>query len=301
MRALLLSLLGAAAAIDGEFPEEKPSYYCHSKIKWDDAPPREDESNAQLERVLVFARHGARVPGRDACWTYDDTKYNCTTRAFHGFTNSPSGRRSPGFTRIRGKGGVLAGGSCVLGQLVDSGVQMHLANGKQLGASYKAALGLDEIPSEPEVMFRSTDVPRVYQSAEALAMGMFPKIMDVDPSKLEMIISDRDRETMTPSYKVCPRLDDALNEFFDSPEARERAARESALRNFMGAATGHVDEFDTNDTRRMEDIYVPLLVLDEQPLQYFRGAAEGCVRAIRWRSFGGFDRPRETSISVPRP
>lgn len=26
-------------------------------------------------------------------------------------------------------------------------------------------------------MFRSTDVPRVYQSAEALAVGLFPKIV----------------------------------------------------------------------------------------------------------------------------
>ncbi|KAF4725291.1 hypothetical protein FOZ62_011068 [Perkinsus olseni] len=257
MKELVLILLGAATAVDGEFSEGKPSYYCHSGLKWDDAPPREGGSSAQLERLLVFARHGARVPVRDNCWTYDSTKYNCTTRTFQGFIGSPSGRRSPGFTRIVGKRGVLTGGSCVLGQLVDSGIQMHLANGKQLGVAYSAALGLPDIPKEPEVMFRSTDVPRVYQSAEALAMGMFPKIVNVDPSKLEMRVPDSDKETMLPSDKTCPGLDDALNDFLDSSEAAERATRGSALRNFLGAITGH--DFRTNDTRRMEGIYVPLL------------------------------------------
>lgn len=34
-----------------------------------------------------------------------------------------------------------------LGQLVDAGVQMHMANGKQLGAAYKSVLGLPDVRS----------------------------------------------------------------------------------------------------------------------------------------------------------
>ncbi|KAF4726494.1 hypothetical protein FOZ62_012647 [Perkinsus olseni] len=141
------------------------------------------------------------------CWVGDETKYTCPTQTFYGFTNSPSGGRSPGFTRIRGKRGVLAGGSCVLGQLVDSGVQMHLANGKQLGVAYRAALGLDDIPKEPEVMFRSTDVARVYQSVEALAMGMFPEIVN---GKLLWILRShfQQLEFMSIFLRGCVKLED---------------------------------------------------------------------------------------------
>ncbi|KAF4705468.1 hypothetical protein FOZ62_027202, partial [Perkinsus olseni] len=250
----LLGLLFAAKSY--RFPEEESIYYCNSEMRWPDVPPRQDGSGAELERVLVFARHGTRMPWAErTCWIGDETRYKCSTRAFQGFTNSPSGRRSPGFTRIRGKRGVLAGGSCVLGQLVHSGVQMHVANGEQLGAAYKAALGLGEIPSEPEVMFRSTDVPRVYQSAEALAVGMFPKIMDVDPSNLTIIIPDRQSDPMTPSATVCPRLKNALSEFHDAPGAERRAKQTSAERAVLGRITGRSEEFNTNETRDMLNIY----------------------------------------------
>ncbi|EER06801.1 conserved hypothetical protein [Perkinsus marinus ATCC 50983] len=257
MRAAVLSFLGAVAAIEAHrFPEEEPTYYCHPEIEWDSVPPREDDSGAQLERVLVFARHGARMPVHDMmCWVGDETRYTCPTETFYGFTNSPSGGRSPAFTRIRGKEGVLPGDNCVLGQLVDAGVQMHLANGKQFGASYKTALDLDDVPSEPQVMFRSTDVPRVYQSVEAFAMGMFPDIMTEDPSNLEIIIPDSQRDTMTPSAQVCPRLNDALKVFYDSAEAKDRVERSRFERAFMGFVTGRPDDFSTENPEDMEHLY----------------------------------------------
>ncbi|KAF4686658.1 hypothetical protein FOZ60_004990 [Perkinsus olseni] len=192
------------------------------------------------------------------CWVGDETRYTCPTQTFYGFTNSPSGGRSPGFTRVRGKEGALKGGSCVLGQLVDSGVQMHIDNGKQLGAAYKAALGLDDIPSEPEVMFRSTDVPRVYQSAEAFAMGMFPDIVNEDAKNLRIIIPDSRRDTMTPSATVCPRLNDALNDFYETPEAKERVEQSSFERQFLGIVTGRPDDFNTNDPSDMVNIFASL-------------------------------------------
>ncbi|KAF4707202.1 hypothetical protein FOZ63_000215, partial [Perkinsus olseni] len=257
MRTVVLSLIGALVATEAHrFPEDEPTYYCHPKIQWDDVPPREDGSDAQLERVLIFARHGARTPVHDmTCWVGDETRFTCPTETFYGFTNSPSAGRSPGFTRIRGKEGVLPGDNCVLGQLVDAGVQMHVANGKQLGATYKAALGLEEVPSEPEVMFRSTDVPRVYQSVQAFAMGMFPEITSEDASGLKIIIPDSQRDTLTPSAKVCPRLNDALDEFYDSPEAKDRVDRSKFERAFMGLTTGRPEDFSTNDPRDMEHLY----------------------------------------------
>ncbi|KAF4692587.1 hypothetical protein FOZ60_013070 [Perkinsus olseni] len=260
MKAAVLSLLGVLSAVAAyRFPEEDPTYYCHPELKWDEAPAREDGAEAKLERVLVFARHGTRALVNDmTCWVGDETKYTCPTQTFYGFTNSPSGGRSPGFTRIRGKRGVLAGGSCVLGQLVDSGVQMHLANGKQLGVAYRAALGLDDIPKEPEVMFRSTDVARVYQSVEALAMGMFPEIVNEDASNLKIIIPDVQRDSMMPSPKVCPRLKDALREFYESPEAKERVQQSSTERAFIGLTTGRPEDFSTNNPSDMMTLFASL-------------------------------------------
>mmetsp|Transcript_19708 Transcript_19708/g.19464 ORF Transcript_19708/g.19464 Transcript_19708/m.19464 type:complete len:150 (-) Transcript_19708:20-469(-) len=107
-------------------------------------------------------------------------------------------------------------------------------------------------------MFRSTDVPRVYQSAEALAVGLFPKIVHADDSKLSIIMPDRQRDTLTPNPSVCPRLSDAQNEFYESPTAKERAQKTVALREFIGAATSRSQEFNTNSTRAMKNLFGPL-------------------------------------------
>ncbi|EER00221.1 Prostatic acid phosphatase precursor, putative [Perkinsus marinus ATCC 50983] len=256
---LLFGAVGVRALISTlEFPEDKSTYDCHSEIKWPDAPPREHDGS-KLDKVLVFARHGARTPLYDmTCWANDEARYTCPTKTFAGFADSPSGGRSPGFSRLRGKKSVLPGDGCLLGQLVDAGVQMHMANGKQLGAAYKSVLGLPDIPKEPEVMFRSTDVPRVHQSAEALAMGLFPKIVHADDSKLSIIMPDRQRDTLMPNPSVCPRLNDALNEFYNSPTAKERAQKTTDLREFIGAATCRSKEFNTNNTRAMKDLFDPL-------------------------------------------
>ncbi|EER13669.1 hypothetical protein Pmar_PMAR023883 [Perkinsus marinus ATCC 50983] len=104
-------------------------------------------------------------------------------------------------------------------------------------------------------MFRSTDVPRVYQSAEALAMGLFPKIVEGDPSTLNIIIPDRSKDTLTPSATVCPRLKNALDEFHNSSEAKIRAERTSSERTILGSTTGRSEAFNTNDPRDMLNIY----------------------------------------------
>ncbi|KAF4701624.1 hypothetical protein FOZ63_003806, partial [Perkinsus olseni] len=54
---------------------------------------------------------------------------------------------------------------------------------------------------------------------------------------------------------VCPRLNDALNEFYDSPEAKDRVDRSKFERAFMGLTTGRPEDFSTNDPRDMEHLY----------------------------------------------
>lgn len=61
--------------------------------------------------------------------------------------------------------------------------------------------------------------------------------------------------------QVCPRLSDAQNEFYESPTAKERAQKTVALREFIGAATSRSQEFNTNSTRAMKNLFGPLYVI----------------------------------------
>ncbi|KAF4701359.1 hypothetical protein FOZ62_018426, partial [Perkinsus olseni] len=66
------------------------------------------------------------------------------------------GGRSPSFAHVRGKKGVLPGENCVLGEL------------------------FDEIPNRvTEVMFRPTDVRRVYESTETLEYSVTGGPLDI--------------------------------------------------------------------------------------------------------------------------
>ncbi|KAF4759576.1 hypothetical protein FOZ63_006713, partial [Perkinsus olseni] len=239
------------------FPEDKAAYTCNTAMKWDDPPPRQDGSGAQLARVAVFGRHGARTLAFNIpCWPGSELSYTCETESFFGFANSRSGRRSPSFNRVRGKRGVLAGDSCLAGQLTDSGVKMLVNTGMQLRATYGTALDLPYIPKEPEVMFRSTDVPRVYESAAALAWGMFPGLTDADPADvMDITVVDERSDSMKPSDTVCPGLEEALDEFYESAEAKKRAEWGARLREIIGKTTGYSPLYLTNDPKQMYNLY----------------------------------------------
>ncbi|KAF4755014.1 hypothetical protein FOZ62_016653 [Perkinsus olseni] len=261
MRILAPSLFGALTALGAAqappLPEDEATYYCNSAMMWDAPPPRQGDSGAQLTRVVVFGRHGSRAPVFTLpCWPGDETSYTCKTESSFGFVNSRFGGQSPSFKRIRDKRGVLAGASCLEGQLTEPGVQMLLDSGIRLRETYGAALGLADIPEEPEVMFRSTDVPRVYESAGALAWGMFPELSNDDPfDVMSIIVADKRSDTMIPSATVCPGLDDALDEFYESSEAEERAELRFSVRESIGEITGYTPLFRTNDTKQMWKLY----------------------------------------------
>ncbi|KAF4677525.1 hypothetical protein FOL47_000913 [Perkinsus chesapeaki] len=192
---VLLGALGAVA------DEGSSTYYCNSELKWPDWPRREDRCDVKLKRVVVFGRHGARVPipgsYAEKCWAGDVTKFTCPTRTFLGYTNSPSSGSSPGFTRIRGNHGIIPGHDCIAG----SGVRMLLNNGKQIARFYKEALGIEDIPNAVHLMIRSTDVPRVIQSATAFMIGMFPTL-NVSSPPLDMIIPDQASDPMVPKPSI---------------------------------------------------------------------------------------------------
>ncbi|KAF4727131.1 hypothetical protein FOZ62_017097 [Perkinsus olseni] len=63
---------------------------------------------------------------------------------------------------------------------------------------------------------------------------------------------------MTPSATVCPRLNDALNDFYETPEAKERVEQSSFERQFLGIVTGRPDDFNTNDPSDMVNIFASL-------------------------------------------
>ncbi|KAF4677526.1 hypothetical protein FOL47_000914 [Perkinsus chesapeaki] len=238
---LIAFLLVGALAAD----ETSPTYYCNNELRWADWPRREDKREFQLNRVAVFGRHGARVLVRDEhCWDGDETKYTCPTQTFMGYANSPSAGSSPGFRRVRG-------------QLVDSGIEMHMNNGQQAARFYKRALGLNDTPDDDQVMIRSTEVPRVVQSAIAFMLGMFPTLNITSPS-LNMIIPDSDVDPMTPRPSICPRLADELHKFYNS-QAKDVVKRTQAQRDYIGELTGRSRDFSTEDPRKVKATYSALL------------------------------------------
>ncbi|KAF4724472.1 hypothetical protein FOZ63_007404, partial [Perkinsus olseni] len=112
------------------------------------------------------------------------------------------------------------------------------------------------IPKEPKVMFRSTDVPRVYESAAAFAWGMFPELTNEDPADvMDITVVDERSDSMKPSDTVCPGLEEALDEFYKSAEAKERAEWGSSLREIIGKTTGYSPIYRTDDPKQMYNLY----------------------------------------------
>ncbi|KAF4742071.1 hypothetical protein FOZ63_016536, partial [Perkinsus olseni] len=92
--------------------------------------------------------------------------------------------------------------------------------------------------------------------AAALAWGMFPGLTDADPADvMDITVVDERSDSMKPSDTVCPGLEDALDEFYESAEAKERAEREFSLRKTIGKTTGYSPLYRTNGTKQMNNLY----------------------------------------------
>ncbi|KAF4653187.1 hypothetical protein FOZ61_009147 [Perkinsus olseni] len=251
----LLPLLLCAPIIEA-FPEDEPLYYCHADLKWP-TPPFVGNRGSTVSRVLTFVRHGSRVLTQSkGCWEGDETVYSCSSQTFSGYERL-EGSFSPKFLRVRGDLGSLRG-NCILGQLVDSGIDMQIANGQALRNAYGEALKLDKSPANPKVMIRADDCPRTIESAQALTMGMFPND-DGNNTAFEVVVPDRTVDGMEPNPDVCPAFSAAERVFLESKEAREHVKNSERMREKIGKITGRSDAWMNGDPANLAKIYGRML------------------------------------------
>ena len=187
--AVLFSLLGAVNSLD----DPLDLAYCNSAMDTGVIPPL---PSLELLQVQVLIRHGARTPSNtDKSWPGDVAQYSCEA--------SPTGMAVfndgvPNSVAFRAKGWenqkffgykpdeIMAGGSCLQGQLVNDGYAMHLKNGQHLRDAYVRTNGNSKglLPStlqgnEELFYLRADSTPpaqRTLMSAEALLSGMFPGV-----------------------------------------------------------------------------------------------------------------------------
>ncbi|KAF4705655.1 hypothetical protein FOZ63_032595 [Perkinsus olseni] len=149
-------------------------------------------------------------------------------------------------------------GNSSTGQLVDSGIDMQIANGQALRNAYGEALNLGKSPSNPKVMIRADDCPRTIESAQALTMGMFPND-DGNNTAFEVVVPDRTVDGMEPNPDVCPAFSAAERVFLESKEAREHVKNSERMREKIGKITGRSDAWMNGDPANLAKIYGRML------------------------------------------
>jgi len=109
-------------------------------------------------------------------------------------------------------------GDCGLGHLTFKGYKQQLVNGQNLHTVYVETGFLSPNYSSHEVFFRTDDMSRTRQSAQALALGLFP-LSSPSSGKSQVVdinVMDKDYDDIEPNPRLCPKLEQYQREFIES-------------------------------------------------------------------------------------
>eukprot|EP00611_Tribonema_gayanum_P020271 TRINITY_DN3666_c0_g1_i1.p1 TRINITY_DN3666_c0_g1~~TRINITY_DN3666_c0_g1_i1.p1 ORF type:complete len:642 (-),score=191.13 TRINITY_DN3666_c0_g1_i1:41-1966(-) len=155
--------------------------------------------DVKILQAQVVVRHGSRTPwGAFSCWRDYDVQWDCNTTTVE--RPSPvvlangsyiGDGQPPMFRKLYEDSGksanTLLGGTCMLGQLLEEGLQQHVANGNLLRDAYickggaqclfqddlEAVSTLINGSASGEVRLRSTDLQRTLLSGQTLTATFF--------------------------------------------------------------------------------------------------------------------------------
>ncbi|KAL5471126.1 hypothetical protein EMCRGX_G029209 [Ephydatia muelleri] len=175
--------------------------------------------DATLLQVHVLTRHGDRVPASSrSCWP-NDSEWTCTlgNAEIPMYSDTQYGMFLPRVYRKVYQFGESLPGNCSAGQLTTIGFNQQIQNGASLRKAYVDTGFLPANFDGDEIYLRSDGKYADWvNSAEALILGMFPP----NGSQTEVLhinTLDESVEYITPNPMLCPKFEEYLREFFDSP------------------------------------------------------------------------------------
>ncbi|KAI0340408.1 phosphoglycerate mutase-like protein [Trametopsis cervina] len=179
-------------------------------------------ADLQLEQVHLYVRHGERTPVRvrmsDPPASIPDRWQLCkTARRFRAavtsniHTSSDAGilEDVPVRRVVEGADGGVMEGECLLGELTDIGRQHTYDFGHALRKLYVERLGFlpDTARSDAELYFRSTNVPRTFESLYQIVHGLYPSEKRVDGYVPQLLIRNSKDENLFGNTASCKRLE----------------------------------------------------------------------------------------------
>eukprot|EP00591_Stephanopyxis_turris_P006030 CAMPEP_0195520266 /NCGR_PEP_ID=MMETSP0794_2-20130614/16500_1 /TAXON_ID=515487 /ORGANISM="Stephanopyxis turris, Strain CCMP 815" /LENGTH=578 /DNA_ID=CAMNT_0040649589 /DNA_START=73 /DNA_END=1809 /DNA_ORIENTATION=- len=202
----------------------------------------------QILQASVIIRHGARTPyKRLNCWDgYDEAigNWDCTLTALMAPFNNKEGEG--GDADADDSSGVLLfekvydappentlNGTCQLGQLIAQGYDMEQTNGRHLREAYidntnsqgqqqQQHHNMQLFPTaeyesldDKSTYFRGDDEQRTLMSGQVLIKSIFDVQTD---TTMKIHTVDYERDILTPSEELCPRLKDLEEDAFSSEE-----------------------------------------------------------------------------------
>lgn len=210
-------------------------FFSHCALSWATLPycgndsykyiPLQRGDNGEeytLKQVHVIIRHGDRTRANAApCWANDTAVWDCLLTSaslpvikhdIHDITVDRIYRDvyMPGRNDMKG--------DCGLGHLTFKGYKQEEVNGRNLRQVYVDTGFLSPNYSSHEVFFRTDDMSRTRQSAQALALGMFPPSAPSSGKSqvVDINVMDKDFDDMEPNPNLCPKLNQYQKEFFAS-------------------------------------------------------------------------------------
>ncbi|KAI0776494.1 histidine phosphatase superfamily [Irpex lacteus] len=179
----------------------------------------------ELEQVHLYVRHGERTPVRvrmedppasiPSRWNMCKTARRfraSVTSDIHQLLDSEASLPSeelPVRRVVERADGSVVEGECLLGELTDIGRQHTYNFGLALRRLYVDKLGFlpDAVHSDAEVYFRSTNVPRTFESLHQIVHGLYPAGKCIDGYVPQLRIRNGRDENLFGNTGACKRLE----------------------------------------------------------------------------------------------
>ncbi|XP_074614562.1 counting factor 60-like [Acropora palmata] len=174
-----------------------------------------------LKQVHVVIRHGDRTRAFSApCWDNDNATWDCLLSSAsipvikHDIHDITVNRI---YRDVYMPGRNVMKGDCGLGHLTFKGYKQELTNGENLRRAY-VDTGFLTNYSVSEVFLRSDDMSRTRQSAQALALGLFPPpAPSSDKAQIfDIHVMDINYDDMEPNPTLCPKLGQYQRECYNT-------------------------------------------------------------------------------------